>query len=388
MRGTVLIIEDDRRIANWVRVYFERAGFSAEVAHDGESGLALARELAPDLVILDLMLPRLDGVEVCKNPAPRVGRSHHYADRQGGPRRARSSGLDSGADDYVVKPFDPGRTHRPRPSRAPPRQRPQFSRVLTGGGVTLNETTGMRDRRRRTRGDLSKAQTSLLLDHVHAPPQPGALSRDQLIALSLRQATSTDSTAPSTTRSPACVRQTRPGMADQPIQTVYGAGYKIRGRGRVMSLRWRIMAPMVLCHHPHRLDQRRRRLLRHPVAARACSWIEIGERRSEPTWPRSLSQASTPPPEAGRRRTRPSPRPDTVYAEARAERADGGRRGRRRSRTTNSCIDDPDTRRHRRRRRARRQGQPVRSCRTGELPRAGLDGHRETVFRPDGRTAP
>ena len=43
MSGTVLIVEDDTRIANWVKVYFERAGFSAEVAHDGETGLNLAR---------------------------------------------------------------------------------------------------------------------------------------------------------------------------------------------------------------------------------------------------------------------------------------------------------------------------------------------------------
>ena len=47
MRGTVLIVEDDTRIANWVKVYFERAGFSAQVTHDGESGLALARRAGP-----------------------------------------------------------------------------------------------------------------------------------------------------------------------------------------------------------------------------------------------------------------------------------------------------------------------------------------------------
>ena len=66
MSGTVLIIEDDRRIANWVKVYFECAGFSTEVAHDGESGLALALSLPLDLVILDLALPRLDGVQLCR----------------------------------------------------------------------------------------------------------------------------------------------------------------------------------------------------------------------------------------------------------------------------------------------------------------------------------
>ena len=88
MNRTVLIIEDDRRIANWVKVYFERAGFCAEVAHDGESGLDLARNLTPNLVILDLMLPRLDGVELCRILPPGVGSPDNYADSQRSPRRA------------------------------------------------------------------------------------------------------------------------------------------------------------------------------------------------------------------------------------------------------------------------------------------------------------
>ena len=106
MSGTVLIIEDDTRIANWVKVYFERAGFSAEVAHDGESGLDLARNLTPDLVILDLMLPRLDGVELCRilrreSDVPIIMLTAREAHAE------RVIGLDSGADDYIVKPFDP-----------------------------------------------------------------------------------------------------------------------------------------------------------------------------------------------------------------------------------------------------------------------------------------
>ena len=107
MSGRVLIVEDDTRIANWVKVYFERAGYSAEVAHDGETGLDLARDLAPDLVILDLMLPRLDGVELCRIlrresevPIIMLTAREAHADR--------IMGLDSGADDYIVKPFDPG----------------------------------------------------------------------------------------------------------------------------------------------------------------------------------------------------------------------------------------------------------------------------------------
>ncbi|MCE2470830.1 MAG: response regulator [Anaerolineae bacterium] len=106
MSQTVLIIEDDRRIATWIKVYFERAGFSAEVAYDGQAGLAAARSLAPELIILDLMLPRLGGIEVCKQlrqesdiPIIMLTAKEAHSDR--------IKGLDSGADDYIVKPFNP-----------------------------------------------------------------------------------------------------------------------------------------------------------------------------------------------------------------------------------------------------------------------------------------
>ena len=88
MNGTVLIIEDDARIANWVKVYFERAGFSAEVAYDGESGLALARNLGsgPDNPRSDASPSRRRGA--VQNPAPGVRRSDNHADGQGSPLRA------------------------------------------------------------------------------------------------------------------------------------------------------------------------------------------------------------------------------------------------------------------------------------------------------------
>ena len=106
MSQTILIIEDERRIANWIKVYFERAGFTAEVAHDGQAGLSAARSLAPDLIVLDLMLPRLDGIAVCNIlrresdvPIIMLTARETHADR--------IKGLDSGADDYIVKPFNP-----------------------------------------------------------------------------------------------------------------------------------------------------------------------------------------------------------------------------------------------------------------------------------------
>ena len=139
MSGTVLIIEDDARIANWVKVYFERAGFSAEVARDGEQGLTLARDLAPDLVILDLMLPRLDGVELCRvlrreSDVPIIMLTAREAHAE------RIVGLDSGADDYIVKPFDPEEVIA-RAEAVLRRVKGRVQQVLTSGNITLNETT-------------------------------------------------------------------------------------------------------------------------------------------------------------------------------------------------------------------------------------------------------
>ena len=117
MSGKVLIIEDDTRIANWIKVYFERAGFAAEVTHDGASGLALARSLAPDLIILDLMLPHLDGVELCRilrreSDVPIIMLTAREAHAE------RIIGLDSGADGLHRQAL------RSRGSRCPGRGRP------------------------------------------------------------------------------------------------------------------------------------------------------------------------------------------------------------------------------------------------------------------------
>src|SRR5512147_707084 len=101
-----LIIEDDRNTAGLLRVYLEREGFDVLTSVDGESGVALAERRTPDIVILDLMLPKLDGWEVCrrlrqKSDVPVVMLTAR------GEEVDRVSGLTLGADDYVVKPFSP-----------------------------------------------------------------------------------------------------------------------------------------------------------------------------------------------------------------------------------------------------------------------------------------
>ena len=102
----ILIVEDDPNIAALVETYLTNAGFSILVAHDGEAGLSLARERDPSLVILDLMLPRIDGWDVCRElrkssdvPVLMLTAREEEVDR--------IVGFSIGADDYVVKPFSP-----------------------------------------------------------------------------------------------------------------------------------------------------------------------------------------------------------------------------------------------------------------------------------------
>lgn len=104
--GPILIVEDDHNTAALVRTYLEREGFSILHAADGISGLRLAKEKKPIFVILDIMLPGLDGWEVCRRlrtfsnvPLLMLTAREEEIDRV--------SGLAIGADDYVVKPFSP-----------------------------------------------------------------------------------------------------------------------------------------------------------------------------------------------------------------------------------------------------------------------------------------
>jgi DNA-binding response OmpR family regulator len=102
----ILIIEDDPRTANLIAIYLEREGFRPLTAQDGEKGLSMAKRHVPDMVILDLMIPKIDGWEVCR-------RLRQQSDMPIIMLTARSdeidrvSGLTMGADDYVVKPFSP-----------------------------------------------------------------------------------------------------------------------------------------------------------------------------------------------------------------------------------------------------------------------------------------
>jgi DNA-binding response OmpR family regulator len=106
----LLMIEDDTRLAQMVGEYLTQSGFGFAHAADGASGLALLQERAPDLVILDLMLPDTDGLEVCRRirslPNGLAKVSVLMLTAKGDPMD-RIIGLEIGADDYLPKPFEP-----------------------------------------------------------------------------------------------------------------------------------------------------------------------------------------------------------------------------------------------------------------------------------------
>src|SRR5687767_10809606 len=100
----ILIVEDEKEIAGYLRRGLAFEGYAVEVASDGPGAIVAARERPPDLVILDLMLPGMDGLEVCKRL--RAGSDVPIimlTARETVPDRV--AGLESGADDYLVKPF-------------------------------------------------------------------------------------------------------------------------------------------------------------------------------------------------------------------------------------------------------------------------------------------
>ncbi|MDA7870274.1 response regulator transcription factor [Akkermansiaceae bacterium] len=106
---TILIIEDEIDIANLVRFNFERNGYSVDIAHDGREGLEKILKNQPDLVILDLMLPEIDGYKILKK-MQRDTRSHSIPVIMLTAKSQiddRLKGLELGADDYVTKPFSP-----------------------------------------------------------------------------------------------------------------------------------------------------------------------------------------------------------------------------------------------------------------------------------------
>lgn len=105
----ILIVEDEVEIAELLQLYLEKEGFTCRICRDGVNALTVFQEMQPDLIILDLMMPGLDGLEVCARIRQKPGPKDPYILMltAKGEEIDRIIGLSTGADDYMVKPFSP-----------------------------------------------------------------------------------------------------------------------------------------------------------------------------------------------------------------------------------------------------------------------------------------
>jgi DNA-binding response OmpR family regulator len=226
-RRRVLVVDDEPTIAEVVARYLERAGYSATTAGDGVEALRLAAEHEPDLVVLDLMLPQLDGLEVLQ-------RLHADGERRTpvivltakGEHDDKLTGLRRGADDYIVKPFSPSelvarvdavlrRAHPPVEDAAP----------LEFDGLLI-DARGRRVSRDGEEVQLSQREFDLL--HFLASHPGQAFSRDQLMDRVWNAALYSD-----TSTVTVHVRRLRAKIEPNPeqprfIQTVWGVGYRFQ----------------------------------------------------------------------------------------------------------------------------------------------------------------
>ena len=108
-KKTVLIVEDEKNIVDIIRFNLQRTGYNTLEAYDGEAGLAMAREKKPDLILLDVMMPTMDGIETCRalRCDPALKETMVVFLSALGEEEQQLAGFGAGADDYISKPIKP-----------------------------------------------------------------------------------------------------------------------------------------------------------------------------------------------------------------------------------------------------------------------------------------
>ncbi|MBV9414183.1 MAG: response regulator transcription factor [Solirubrobacterales bacterium] len=225
-RGSVLVVDDEPVIAEVVARYLQRAGYATEIASDGARAMDAAAALRPDLIVLDVKLPRIDGLEVMRRLRDKEGSTPAVILLSGKSGELdRIVGLRSGADDYVVKPFSAVELvarvdavmRRAEPRAAECIEPMQF------GELRIDPSA----RRAFVRGDevqLAQREFDLL---VYLARHPGeAFSRDELIGAVWQYSFYTD-----TSTVTVHIRRLRAKIEDDPsdprhLKTVWGIGYR------------------------------------------------------------------------------------------------------------------------------------------------------------------
>ena len=229
-RGSVLVVDDEPTITEVVSRYLERAGYATFAAADGPEALQRAERERPDLVVLDLMLPGMDGLEVMRRMRePRAGGDRRLSvillTAKGEPTD-RVVGLRLGADDYVVKPFSPAElVARVDAVLRRVDSSPELEQPIAFDGLELDPVA----RKVRVRGrevELTVREYDLLLFFARHPGQ--VFSRDQLMDTVWGFSFYTD-----TSTVTVHVRRLRTKIEQDPsaprwLQTVWGVGYRFQ----------------------------------------------------------------------------------------------------------------------------------------------------------------
>jgi two-component system, OmpR family, response regulator ResD len=174
----VLVVDDDPALAEVVARYLRRDGYEVDYAADGATGLERALATLPDLVVLDLMMPGMDGFEVCRRLRQATAIPVVMLTARG-EENDRITGLDLGADDYVTKPFSPGELaarvravlRRAAPAAAPPA-------VLARDGIEI-DTVGHKVHRHGLPIELTTKEYDLLVCFLTNPGR--AFRREELL---------------------------------------------------------------------------------------------------------------------------------------------------------------------------------------------------------------
>ena len=226
-RGTVLVVDDEQTIADVVGRYLRAAGYETLAAHDGRDAIEIARRQRPTLIVLDLMLPGLDGLEVMRRVRAIGARMPIILLTARGEEADRVVGLRLGADDYIVKPFFPAElVARVDAVLRRADLAPDHGERLTLGSLTIDPGA-----RRVWRADesgeveLTAREFDLLLFLARHPGQ--VFSREQLMDAVWHYAFYTD-----TSTVTVHIRRLRAKVEIDPttprhLQTVWGVGYRL-----------------------------------------------------------------------------------------------------------------------------------------------------------------
>jgi two-component system OmpR family response regulator len=228
-RPVILVVDDDPHLREVVCFALEQAGFRVEQADNGRAGLELVRRSVPTLIVLDIMMPEMDGLEMCRE----VRRAHEVpivflSSRDD--EVDRILGLELGGDDYLTKPFSPRELvarikavlRRARPSKSPSQEpAPKSAQMMQRGPLRMD----VEQWRAYWNGHevvLTVTEFNLLATLLRAPGK--VFTRDELMTRVYEDVVVSDRTIDSHVRR---VRQKFTSAGGEVIETVHGLGYRL-----------------------------------------------------------------------------------------------------------------------------------------------------------------